>query len=176
LAFSNVHSSIAGKEYVCVLRLHSALEDETALPRALETLTGALFQRPPLISAVKRQLRIRTIHESKLLEFDNKRNLAVFWVSCEAGTYIRTLCVHLGLLLGVGGHMQELRRVRSGALGENDDVVTMHDVLDAQWLYDNTRDGKYIAKNSQDRRSSRALVRILLASCYSPPRMSSSQL
>jgi H/ACA ribonucleoprotein complex subunit 4 len=43
----------------------------------------------------------------------------VFWVSCEAGTYIRTLCVHLGLLLGVGGHMQELRRVRSGAMSEN---------------------------------------------------------
>ena len=131
----------AGKEYVCVLRLHSALESEKALPRALETLTGALFQRPPLISAVKRQLRVRTIHESKLLEFDNKRNLGVFWVSCEAGTYIRTLCVHLGLLLGVGGHMQELRRVRSGAMGESDDIVTMHDVLDAQWLYDNNRDG-----------------------------------
>ena len=65
----------------------------------------------------------------------------MFWVSCEAGTYIRTLCVHLGLLLGVGGHMQELRRVRSGALSENDDMVTMHDVLDAQWVYDNTRDG-----------------------------------
>src|SRR5580658_3977700 len=130
-----------GKEYVCVLRLHSSLPDPAALPRALQTLTGALFQRPPLISAVKRQLRIRTIHESKLLEFDEKRNLAVFWVSCEAGTYIRTLCVHLGLLLGVGGHMQELRRVRSGALSENDDMVTMHDVLDAQWTYDNTRDG-----------------------------------
>lgn len=131
----------SGKEYVCVLRLHSALPNPTALPRALETLTGALFQRPPLISAVKRQLRIRTIHESKLLEFDEKRNLAVFWVSCEAGTYIRTLCVHLGLILGVGGHMQELRRVRSGALSENDEMVTMHDVLDAQWTYDNTRDG-----------------------------------
>lgn len=37
--------------------------------------------------------------------------------------------------------MQELRRVRSGALSENDDMVTMHDVLDAQWVYDNTRDG-----------------------------------
>jgi H/ACA ribonucleoprotein complex subunit 4 len=37
--------------------------------------------------------------------------------------------------------MQELRRVRSGALSENDDMVTMHDVLDAQWTYDNTRDG-----------------------------------
>ncbi|KAF8507116.1 putative rRNA pseudouridine synthase [Russula emetica] len=136
----------AGKEYICVLRLHSALPNSTALPRALETLTGALFQRPPLISAVKRQLRIRTIHESKLLEFDEKRNLAVFWVSCEAGTYIRTLCVHLGLILGVGGHMQELRRVRSGALSENDDMVTMHDVLDAQWTYDNTRDESYLRR------------------------------
>jgi H/ACA ribonucleoprotein complex subunit 4 len=37
--------------------------------------------------------------------------------------------------------MQELRRVRSGAMTENDDIVTMHDVMDAQWMYDNTRDG-----------------------------------
>ncbi|OJT09491.1 Centromere/microtubule-binding protein CBF5 [Trametes pubescens] len=136
----------AGKEYVAVLRLHSALSTPTALPRAISTLTGALFQRPPLISAVKRQLRVRTIYESKLLEFDEKRNLGVFWVSCEAGTYIRTLCVHLGLILGVGGHMQELRRVRSGALSENDDMVTMHDVLDAQWVYDNTRDETYLRR------------------------------
>ncbi|KAG6820383.1 centromere/microtubule-binding protein cbf5 [Arthromyces matolae] len=136
----------AGKEYVCVLRLHAPLPDPTVLPRALQTLTGALFQRPPLISAVKRQLRIRTIHQSTLLEFDEKRNLGVFWVSCEAGTYIRTLCVHLGLVTGVGGHMQELRRVRSGALSENDDIVTMHDVMDAQWLYDNTRDESYLRR------------------------------
>ena len=84
------------------------------------------------------------------MEFDEKRNLAVFWVSCEAGTYIRTLCVHLGLLLGVGGHMQELRRVRNGAMSENDDIVTMHDVLDAQWMYDNTRDGKFLQVSSVD--------------------------
>lgn len=37
--------------------------------------------------------------------------------------------------------MQELRRVRSGAMSENDEMVTMHDVMDAQWMYDNTRDG-----------------------------------
>lgn len=129
-----------------MLRLHDTLANEKDLARALETLTGALFQRPPLISAVKRQLRIRTIYESKLIEFDNKRHLAVFWVSCEAGTYIRTLCVHLGLLLGVGGHMQELRRVRSGAMSENDGLVTMHDVMDAQWLYDNTRDEAYLRR------------------------------
>jgi len=41
----------------------------------VEQLTGALFQRPPLISAVKRQLRIRTVYESKLLEFDAERNM-----------------------------------------------------------------------------------------------------
>jgi len=135
----------AGKEYVCVLRLHQKLPGgEAQLARAIETLTGALFQRPPLISAVKRQLRVRTIYESKLLEFDNDRQLAVFWVSCEAGTYIRTLCVHLGLLLGVGGHMQELRRVRSGAMDEKEGMVTLHDVLDAQWLHDNQRDESYL--------------------------------
>lgn len=102
-------------------------------------MTGAVFQKPPVIAAVKRQLRIRTIYESKLLEFDQRRNigetqisslqtklskrivrllLGIFWVSCEAGTYIRTLCVHMGLLIGVGGIMQELRRVRSGIQAE----------------------------------------------------------
>jgi len=67
-------------------------------------------------------------------------------VSCEAGTYIRTLCVHLGLLLGVGGHMQELRRVRSGILTERDDMVTMHDILDAQWVYENQKDESYLRR------------------------------
>ena len=67
-------------------------------------------------------------------------------MSCEAGTYIRTLCVHLGLLLGVGAHMQELRRVRSGAMDEQDGMVTLHDVLDAQWMQDNTRDESYLRK------------------------------
>ncbi|KAI8812139.1 pseudouridine synthase [Cladochytrium replicatum] len=136
----------AGKEYVCVLRLHDKLESEKKLAQALETLTGALFQRPPLISAVKRQLRIRTIHDLKLCEFDNDRHLAVFWVSCEAGTYIRTLCVHLGLLLSVGGHMQELRRVRSGNMGEEDNMVTMHDILDAQWLFKSSNDESYLRR------------------------------
>ncbi|KAA0147908.1 hypothetical protein FNF27_00749 [Cafeteria roenbergensis] len=136
----------AGKEYVAVVRLHGAIESEAVLARGIEKLTGALFQRPPLISAVKRQLRIRTIYKSKLFEFDTDRNLGVFWVSCEAGTYIRTLCVHLGLVTGVGGHMQELRRVRSGAMDENKHLVTMHDVLDAQWQFDKTKDETYLRR------------------------------
>jgi H/ACA ribonucleoprotein complex subunit 4 len=137
----------AGKEYVGVVRLHNALDDVKPLQHAIETtLRGALFQRPPLISAVKRQLRIRTIYDSKLLEFDKSRNLAIIWIKCEAGTYVRTLCVHAGLLVGTGGHMQELRRVRSGVMGEDDNLVTLHDVLDAQHVYDTTKDETYLRR------------------------------
>lgn len=42
--------------------------------------------------------------------------------------------------------MQELRRVRSGALSENDDIVSMHDVLDAQYLYENSADESYLRR------------------------------
>jgi H/ACA ribonucleoprotein complex subunit 4 len=136
----------AGKEYVGIVRLHSAIASESVLQKAVDTLTGALFQRPPLIAAVKRQLRIRTIYESKLIEYDESRHLGVFWVSCEAGTYVRTLCVHLGLLVGTGGHMQELRRVRSGIMSENDNMCTMHDLLDAQHVYDQTKDEGYLRR------------------------------
>ena len=130
----------AGKEYVGIVRFHNAIENQKKVAQALETLSGALFQRPPVIAAVKRVLRVRTIYESKLLEFDSKKNLAAFWVSCEAGTYVRTLCVHMGLLLGTGGIMQELRRVRSGISSENDNMVTMHDLIDAQYAYDHFKD------------------------------------
>ena len=41
-------------------------------------IVGATFQRPPLISAVKRQLRVRTIYESKLLEYDSDKNMGMF--------------------------------------------------------------------------------------------------
>ncbi|KAK3323284.1 hypothetical protein B0T19DRAFT_200777 [Cercophora scortea] len=79
----------AGKEYVCVIRLHESIPGgEASFAQALETLTGALFQRPPLISAVKRQLRIRTIHEVKMIEFDNERRLGVFWVRFLRGWYL----------------------------------------------------------------------------------------
>jgi H/ACA ribonucleoprotein complex subunit 4 len=46
----------------------------------------------------------------------------------------RSLVLELALIL------QELRQVRVGSLGEKDNMVTMHDVLDAQWLYENTGD------------------------------------
>ncbi|XP_054723595.1 H/ACA ribonucleoprotein complex subunit DKC1-like, partial [Uloborus diversus] len=136
----------AGKEYVCIFKLHNSVPDQSHVLKALELQTGALFQRPPLISAVKRQLRVRTIYEVKLLEYDNEKNLGIFWVSCEAGTYVRTMCVHLGLTLGVGGQMAELRRVRTGIQHETENLYTMHDVLDAMWVYDNFNDESYLRR------------------------------
>jgi H/ACA ribonucleoprotein complex subunit 4 len=109
-------------------------------------LTGPCFQRPPLISAVKKELRVRTIYETKLLDYDEKRDMGIFWLSCEAGTYVRTMCVHIGYLLGCGAHMQELRRVRSGALKEDETMVTMHDVKDAQWYYEKYNNEEYLRR------------------------------
>ena len=42
--------------------------------------------------------------------------------------------------------MEELRRVRSGALSENDDIVTMHDVLDAQYMWEHHADESYLRR------------------------------
>ena len=138
----------AGKEYVAVVRFHAKPGSKAKVQQALEYMQGALFQRPPVISAVKRQLRVRTVYKNTLLHYDEEKCLATFSCSCEAGTYVRTLCVHLGLILGTGAHMQELRRVRSGVLTENpkDGFVTMHDVLDAMHMYETTRDETYIRR------------------------------
>jgi len=137
----------AGKEYVAVFKLHGKVEGGIQkVERALNMLTGACFQKPPEISAVKKELRVRTIYETKLIEYDEERELGIFWLSCESGTYVRTLCVHLGFILGVGSHMQELRRVRSGALKEDSSMVTMHDVKDAQWQYEKFNDEAYLRR------------------------------
>ncbi|CDW90509.1 centromere microtubule binding protein [Stylonychia lemnae] len=136
----------AGKEYVAIVKLHQHIDKTKTLEKAIQALTGPCFQRPPLISAVKKELRVRTIYESKLYEHDIKRDMAIFWLSCEAGTYVRTMCVHIGYLLGCGAHMQELRRVRSGALKEDDTMVTMHDVKDAQWHFEKYNNETYLRR------------------------------
>ena len=81
-----------------------------------------------------------------MLDYDEKRDLGIFWISCEAGTYVRTLCVHIGYLLEVGAHMQELRRVRSGALKEDQTMVTLHDVKDCQWHFEKYGKEEYLRR------------------------------
>jgi len=115
------------KEYVCLMRLHGDVDNARIEVVAAE-FTGRLYQRPPRKSAVKRNLRIRAIHTLEILGIEGR--LVLFRVNCEAGTYIRSLCHHMGFALGVGAHMQELRRTRSGAFGEQE-MHTLHDLQDA---------------------------------------------
>lgn len=119
-----------GKEYVCIVEFHKKIE-ESVLRNAISKLRGSVLQRPPLMCAVKRNLRLRNIYSLDLIE--NSDKCALFKVTCEAGTYIRTLCTHLGLLTGWGAHMKDLRRIRSGSVCENE-CMTMHDLLDAKFL------------------------------------------
>ncbi|KAF6145693.1 hypothetical protein GIB67_028914 [Kingdonia uniflora] len=71
-------TSGAKKEYVCIARLHSVVPDVAKVYRALEMLAGVVVQHPPLISAVKHHLCIRTIYESHLIEYDADKHLDVF--------------------------------------------------------------------------------------------------
>ena len=115
------------KEYVCLMRLHKDV-DRQRIDEVVKEFTGRIYQRPPRRSAVKRLLRIRTIQQLDLLSVEGK--LVLMKVRCDAGTYIRSLCHHMGLRLGVGAHMQELRRTRSGAFDEHT-MHTLHDLQDA---------------------------------------------
>ncbi|MFQ6053584.1 MAG: RNA-guided pseudouridylation complex pseudouridine synthase subunit Cbf5 [Candidatus Bathyarchaeia archaeon] len=117
----------AGKEYVCVMRTHGEVEE----PRVVETLKlfeGRIYQRPPIRASVKRRLRTRTVYRIDYLEGDGRNWL--FKVACESGTYIRKLCYDVGEVLGIGAHMHELRRTRSGPFVE-EKLITMYDVADA---------------------------------------------
>jgi len=129
------------KEYVCLLRLHGDV-DRTRIEQTGAEFTGRLYQRPPRKSAVKRVLRIRTIQKLDILDIDGR--LVLFRIQCDAGTYVRSLCHHMGLALGVGAHMVELRRTRSGAFSEKE-MHTLHDVQDACVA---TKAGDYSAVSS----------------------------
>lgn len=120
--------SRADKEYVCLVHLHSSVPQHR-LEEVLSEFTGEIYQRPPLRSAVKRQVRTRRIHHLKLLERDGKEVL--LGVRCEAGTYIRKLVFDMGEALGCGAHMLELRRTASGPFREDETLVRLQDVADA---------------------------------------------
>jgi len=120
----------SGKEYVCVMKLHGDA-DEGQLRKVLKEFEDVIYQRPPLRSSVKRQLRTRRIYYIDFIEKDGRNVL--FKVGCEGGTYIRKLCYDIGEILSCGAHMQELRRTRAGPFTEtSSDKVTLHDV--AYWF------------------------------------------
>lgn len=136
----------ATKSYVAVMGLSMPFSDFDELNSIFQLFKGALFQKPPILAAVKRALRTRVVKRLKMLEYDREQGLALFKVSCMAGTYVRTLCNHIGLAAGCRGVMEDLRRVKSGNLTEYDNMATMHDICDAKWIYDEALDESYLRK------------------------------
>lgn len=130
------------KEYVCLMKIHKDFE-EKKLITLMNEFVGKIYQTPPVRSAVKRALRVREIYSIKILEIE-KRDV-LFRVSCEAGTYIRTLCTDIGIILGTKAHMQELRRVRTCNFKE-DDSITLHQLKDAFIFWKENKDEKELRK------------------------------
>ncbi|MGG2026881.1 tRNA pseudouridine(55) synthase TruB [Gottfriedia sp. S16(2024)] len=110
----------------------------------LNQLTGDISQTPPMYSAVKvngkklyeyaragivveRPTRTVTIFEIILLDdrevFEGDTISFKFEVFCSKGTYIRTLAVQIGEILGFPAHMSYLTRTKAGAF-TIDDCVT----------------------------------------------------
>ena len=116
------------KEYHAVCRFH-ALHTKDRLNDILQEFTGAIYQRPPQRSSVRRRTRTRTIYGMRLLE--RKERLALLQILCESGTYIRKLLYDMGEVLGPGATMIELRRTKVNQFTENDNLVTLHQLSDA---------------------------------------------
>lgn len=130
----------AGKEYVCVMKLHKSVEKKKVID-ACKSFVGEVTQIPPVRSAVKRVKRKRCIYYLDVLQIEDRDVL--FRVGCEAGTYVRTLCVDIGKKLGSGAHLSELRRTRVGNIMEKDSVV-LQDVKDSFVFWKGEKDERSI--------------------------------
>ncbi|MBI4441252.1 RNA-guided pseudouridylation complex pseudouridine synthase subunit Cbf5 [Candidatus Woesearchaeota archaeon] len=131
---------LAGKEYVALMHLHKPL-DAAKIQQVLRQFVGKITQLPPVKSAVKRQWRQRQVYYISILEIEEQDVL--FTVGCQAGTYIRKLIHDMGLALGTGAHMAELRRSRVATFDEST-LCTLHDIRDAFWFYQHEKKDKYL--------------------------------
>lgn len=130
-----------------VLEEHPVMVGRKELEEVLPRFTGEILQVPPMYSALKingqklcnlarkgktieRPARPITIFELDVLEQLNDTDYRMR-VRCSKGTYIRTLCHDIGMALGCGGTMAELRRTEAAgfALAQS---VTMEQLLEAK--------------------------------------------
>ncbi len=128
------------KEYVAVLECHAPVPAD--VESVVAEFEGPIYQKPPRKSAVARRLRVREVYDLEVLETDDRRVL--LRIRCESGTYVRKLCHDLGLALGTGAHMGDLRRTATEPFDDRT-LYSAHDFLDALafWLEDDDPDRLY---------------------------------
>lgn len=126
------------KEYVCAMRVEKEFS-LNELEKAFDNFCGKIYQTPPIQSAVRKQLRIRSVYELKILECVG--NLVLFKCRVQAGTYIRTIVSDCGLILGCKTTMAELRRTSASGFSEVN-AITLQELSDeiyaAKELHDET--------------------------------------
>jgi len=98
---------------------------------------GEYLQTPPMYSAIKiggrklyelarkgetieRPPRPVVIHSIQVIGFSPEKNSFTIEVSCSKGTYIRSLAMDIGKMLGCGATMGELERTQSGIFTKAD--------------------------------------------------------
>lgn len=114
--------------------------DEGRVCGELMRFVGRIDQVPPMVSAVKvdgERLHVRarrgevveraprtvTVHDLVVESFTPGRRAEVeFLLTCDAGTYVRTIGHDVGRALGVGGHLTALRRLANGSFTVDDAV------------------------------------------------------
>ncbi|HMC71595.1 MAG TPA: tRNA pseudouridine(55) synthase TruB, partial [Mycobacteriales bacterium] len=117
--------------------------------RAATSLTGAILQVPPMVSAkqvggqrlhelarqgieVEREPVAVTVHRFDVEPTDDPLVYRIE-VECSTGTYIRSLAADLGIALGGGAHLRNLRRTAIGSFAV-DDAHRIDDITDAMIL------------------------------------------
>ena len=109
--------------------------DREAIAQALLSLVGTRQQVPPPYSAVKHQgqplykwarkginivVLPRTIEIYRVFLEEVSLPYVTFIVACSKGTYIRSLCLEVGEMLGCGACLAGLRRLQSGQFSVGD--------------------------------------------------------
>ncbi|MFH8120952.1 MAG: RNA-guided pseudouridylation complex pseudouridine synthase subunit Cbf5 [Candidatus Aenigmatarchaeota archaeon] len=122
------------KEYVGVMHLHKQV-DEEILREGVKKFVGKIVQVPPVRSAVARKPREKKVYFFDILEIEGKDVL--FKVGCQAGVYIRKLVSDLGLSLGIGAHLTELRRTKAGNFTEEQ----AHSLVEIRDAYEFWKEG-----------------------------------
>ena len=124
----------SNKEYVCLAFFHKPISKDQILS-ILKEFTGEIMQMPPVVSAVKRELRPRTIYSNELLDIGEDNQHVLFRVACQHGTYIRKLCTDMGEKLEINCQMKELRRSKAGPIREEDNIIGLDHLRNLLELY-----------------------------------------
>ncbi len=134
----------ASKEYVGVMHLHGDV-DLDELNKVFKLFRGRIYQKPPVRSSVRRRIRTRAVYSSEILDVEGRDVL--FRVECESGFYVRKYVHDMGLVLGVGAHMTELRRTRAGPFTEDEYLVSLYELSSAIYLWRETGDFSLMRKS-----------------------------